>query len=1202
MISITSLITNSFKQQRESLHNFYIYSDGDFRLAKEYDKHQTYYAKYAKVNISVVNENNYSDFYNFTDNEFVKATEYNSELKYYQMVDSFTREFIEFESLEHEINKLYNVVEGDIVTLIIRTTSGHVNETYTTKNSTITYELDVYNNEIGDVTSSYELSLSASITIRYGKISYAFEHAAVVDGNYTMNVDYDGEEHGPMPVTITENARIRFLVGGQYVTTAPRYTEAGTYRIMYYVDVVDENNEVVEGFEPIEATFVLKIEKIPYDFNLVSDHTVTYTGKAYEPVIKHKDSDGNYTIERDDYDVSYEIVNVTTNTKVDSIVNVGTYSLKVIVYGSNNYKMTENTYTIIVTRAASSIKFEDIDQVENPTVYKIYDGYDYEAITSRTETIKVPTETYVLVEDKSEINENNVANYYVLVNNKYVQATEYDAEADYYTMVIVDVDSETEVFNYTLIGDGQVVVHYYENDVELQAGLKPVNVGTYRVVVQVLQSDNYNGTSYTYTLVISKRDLYIGKVDSNGKQVILTQGYEKDKYFEISVDDLDLLKPNGTGLAKDTDLMSRLEFGNSKIRSNVYARGDYSSAEFFDIVNFVITENGTPVTANYNVIIAVHLQITAPDSGITVSGYSDVFDNKYHSISLSNPNNIPASEYSVLYGLYDEEKDKVIYSADVIEFKNVGTYTVYYKVLFENYANLEGSKTIEITKANLVLTENDVENLNKPYDAKRISNPLISTIAEGQVHYSYEMLVDGVYEEYDVTENGGLPKNAGTYRVTVSITDCINHNDSNTISKVFVISQKHITVVWDNTTLEYTGNGLKPNAYVVGTTYDPLVLTVNAIDNDTIITATEVGNNYTAKVVVNNSNYVIDGDTTQFEITRRRVEIPSSIIVSYTGSQIDPIKSQYYELAQQYNIKDVTTYQVSIRLKDSSNYMWSDDTVANKTISIQVLAKSLADIDVTIDPIKAQSYTGKAITLSDNDLVVRYGSLVLTRGTDYTVSYTDNVNAGDNSHKATVTITGKGNYVETKDAKFVIQSLVLSLADPNAPQEFYRYNLTTRTYEKEEKHEKYDKREDVYIINVHSGMTITEFINLFGEDQRGRINVYNAKGTFVKTTAFDTTYVGTGFKINLLNSNNKIIDSIRVIIRGDVDGDGSITSIDSTLIRKYLNGISSLTKYPEKAADVDRDGSITYLDQSLVDQYLAGQRRADGSDLIEYDY
>ena len=67
-------------------------------------------------------------------------------------------------------------------------------------------------------------------------------------------------------------------------------------------------------------------------------------------------------------------------------------------------------------------------------------------------------------------------------------------------------------------------------------------------------------------------------------------------------------------------------------------------------------------------------------------------------------------------------------------------------------------------------------------------------------------------------------------------------------------------------------------------------------------------------------------------------------------------------------------------------------------------------ITVTIEP---QTWTGSAI---EPAVTVKDGETTLTLGTDYEVAYSNNVNAGT----ATVTITGKGNYSDSKEATFTI--------------------------------------------------------------------------------------------------------------------------------------------------------------------------------------
>lgn len=76
-----------------------------------------------------------------------------------------------------------------------------------------------------------------------------------------------------------------------------------------------------------------------------------------------------------------------------------------------------------------------------------------------------------------------------------------------------------------------------------------------------------------------------------------------------------------------------------------------------------------------------------------------------------------------------------------------------------------------------------------------------------------------------------------------------------------------------------------------------------------------------------------------------------------------------------------------------------------------IITKSISA--VTVSPIADQPYTGSAIT---PDLTVTDGLKILNEGTDYTVTYSNNVNEGT----ATAKITGIGNYSGTATADFQI--------------------------------------------------------------------------------------------------------------------------------------------------------------------------------------
>ena len=95
---------------------------------------------------------------------------------------------------------------------------------------------------------------------------------------------------------------------------------------------------------------------------------------------------------------------------------------------------------------------------------------------------------------------------------------------------------------------------------------------------------------------------------------------------------------------------------------------------------------------------------------------------------------------------------------------------------------------------------------------------------------------------------------------------------------------------------------------------------------------------------------------------------------------------------------------------------WSSDVwkrpVSGTSVSVKAVYKA-SIAGATVAKIADQTETGKAVTPKP---VVKFDGKTLVEGTDYTLSYKNNVKAGT----ATVTITGKGGYTGTTSATFKI--------------------------------------------------------------------------------------------------------------------------------------------------------------------------------------
>ena len=83
-------------------------------------------------------------------------------------------------------------------------------------------------------------------------------------------------------------------------------------------------------------------------------------------------------------------------------------------------------------------------------------------------------------------------------------------------------------------------------------------------------------------------------------------------------------------------------------------------------------------------------------------------------------------------------------------------------------------------------------------------------------------------------------------------------------------------------------------------------------------------------------------------------------------------------------------------------------------MTFEIKHKNIAELDITLNP-SSFEYDG---TEKRPDAVMEYNGNKLVVDTDFTISYKDNVKAGE----ATATITGKGNYTGSKEIKFTITS------------------------------------------------------------------------------------------------------------------------------------------------------------------------------------
>ena len=181
----------------------------------------------------------------------------------------------------------------------------------------------------------------------------------------------------------------------------------------------------------------------------------------------------------------------------------------------------------------------------------------------------------------------------------------------------------------------------------------------------------------------------------------------------------------------------------------------------------------------------------------------------------------------------------------------------------------------------------------------------------------------------------------------------------------------------------------------------------------------------TALLTVNDKEVTItytEGNVTQ--IAKQKITVnPKALTANmvqpiasqpYTGSAIEPtvtvnVGKKTLTAGTDYTVtyKDNTNVGTAkVIVTGKGNYTGSVETKFN--ITAKALTASM------VRDIAAQTYTGSPIV---PELTVKDGETALSKDTDYTVKYQNNLNAGT----ATVTLTGKGNYSDSVSKTFTIK-------------------------------------------------------------------------------------------------------------------------------------------------------------------------------------
>ena len=334
------------------------------------------------------------------------------------------------------------------------------------------------------------------------------------------------------------------------------------------------------------------------------------------------------------------------------------------------------------------------------------------------------------------------------------------------------------------------------------------------------------------------------------------------------------------------------------------------------------------------------------------------------------------------------------YTVSYSNNKNVGTATISITGI--------GDYTGTITK-NFNIVARDISDTtigsipNQTYTGNSISVLPVIT-------YNGATLTKGT--DYTLTYSNNV--NVGTGTVTITG----KGNFKGTTSKTFSISARAMsdTSVANVSSQTYTGNGISPLPTI---TYNNKTLKK---DTDYTLSYSNNINAGTATITITGKGNFTGTTSKTFSISARAMSDTSVANISsqtYTGNVISPLPTITYNNK---TLKKDTDYTLSY--SDNINVGTATITITgkgnfagttSKTFSISARAMS----DTSVANISSQTYTGNVISPLPT---ITYNNKTLKKDTDYTLSYSDNINAGT----ATITITGKGNFTGMTSMTFII--------------------------------------------------------------------------------------------------------------------------------------------------------------------------------------
>ena len=254
---------------------------------------------------------------------------------------------------------------------------------------------------------------------------------------------------------------------------------------------------------------------------------------------------------------------------------------------------------------------------------------------------------------------------------------------------------------------------------------------------------------------------------------------------------------------------------------------------------------------------------------------------------------------------------------------------------------------------------------------------------------------------------------------------------------------------------------------------------------------------------------------------------------------------------------DTKTYNIHYRKHASSDASLSNIVVSTGTLSPE-FTPNVLEYNVSVP--EGTASLSITATLNDPNATLTVGGVNRTSPYIHTLT-----NLGNGNVRVTFLVTAEDG---------TIREYYVNVLD-NSGKEL----ITSAVHQIE-------TRTNKLVKTVKVGTTIGDLLTNEIDNDKSKLSVWTEDGTIQLT---DSDYVATGQLIKLV-VNGELCDTARIVVRGDVNGDGEIDLADSVkIINHYLEkpGADITIDYYVVAADINEDTELDLADSvAIINDYL----------------